>query len=329
MPLLAAVVATLVPEPVVEDPIPVLVGRVVSVPFAPAVVVGKLAEPVGGLVIPIEDRVLEISMVVGALPVPDNTLERPRLVWVPPLRILESILPRLVESEVAAESPESVGVGVTRAPVDAEALEVVKPRSEERKFGSEVDEGVADGSTPVLGPVMPAETAVEEANRLLISDETGSAGVEEAVADDAAEESTPVVGPVIPAFDDGVEESLVEVGTRAVDKSDITLLRLMRSLAEVDEEAGAVEAAVPEPDMPDLALSLVKSELSAELAVELDEVTTPPGPNVIPLPVEVAADDGFVSVSLATDDVVGRTMTDGIPPLDAAGAGSNALERND
>lgn len=352
VPLLTAVVVGggLLPETVELESMtegPVLVGSVVSVPLTEAIVVGTLADPVG---------VLEISIVVGTLPEPVGAMEMPIVVGILPVplepRRLDRMLPSPVESEVAdEEAAGSVGVGVTRTPVDAGPMTpldvpVSPPRSEERRsveVGAVVD-AAAEESTPVLGPEMPAVdvgvdgSGVDVAPRSLVKTDTilltprRSLAVDEdagAVVEAAAEESTPVLGPETPAVDVGaVEGSLVDVGARAVETSDKILLRPRGSLPEDDEEAGAVDAAVPDPEMPDVMLSDVESELSVGLAVELDEVRTPSGPNVIPLPVEDAAEDGVVSGSAVVVEVVGRTITEGTDPEDAA-AEARALERND
>jgi hypothetical protein len=117
----------------------------------------------------------------------------------------------------------------------------------------------------------------------------------------------PVPGPEIPA---------VDVGT------------LEESLSDEDEEAGAVEAAAPNPKIPDVMLSDVESELPVGLAAELDEVGAPPAKSVMPLPVVDAAEGGDVSEPVAVEEAVGNTITEGTDPEDAADP-PRALARNE
>jgi hypothetical protein len=285
-----------VPE-IVLEPVPTGVVVVVSVPFPTGVVVGALPETVGAL---------EIYVDVGTIPVDPRMLER--------------MLPRPVESEVAEDATtESVGVGVTSTPVEGMILAMIDDKISEETGG--VVDAAAEESTPVLGPVIPA--VVGSGRRLLRIEEIRSGVV---VVDAAAEESTPVLGPVIPAVDEAAadESVVVGVGSRTL------LSKLLRTgtRPSVDEEAAAVEAAVPEPEIPEVMLSEVESGLAVEVGSELEDVKTPPGPNVIPLPPEVAAEDAVDSGSVV-DEVVGRTITEGIPPVDAPDDGSRALERND
>lgn len=281
-------------EPITEDPTPVLVGGVVSVPFPAVVDVGVLADPVG---------VLKISVEVGTLPDP---------------KMLERMLPRPVEIAVDEVAAGSVGVGVTMTPLDEGMMLAITEERILDETGAVVD-AAAEVSTPVLGRVIP----VVEGRRLLMSEEIRS-GVDEA----AAEDPTEVPGPEIPAVDVGAEETIVDVGSRALVTPDRRLLTPPRMPVLLDEEAGAVVAAVPEPEIPDVMLSDVELELPVELAAALDEVKTPPGANVIPLPVEVAAEDDVVSGSVV-DEVVGRIIIEGIPPEVAADDGSRMLETTD
>lgn len=290
-----------VPEIVLESG-PTGVVVVVSVPFPAGVVVGALPETVGAL---------EIYVDVGTIPVDPRMLER--------------MLPRPVESEVAEDATtESVGVGVTSTPVEGMILAMIDDKISE-ETGSVVD-AAAEESTPVLGPVIPA--VVGSGRRLLRIEEIRSGVV---VVDAAAEEPTPVLGPVIPAVDEAAADESVVVGVG----SSTLLSTLLRTgtRPSVDEEAAAVEAAVPEPEIPEVMLSEVESEVEPGLAVEvgseLEVVKTPSGPNVIPLPLEVAAEDAVDWGSSVVDAVVGRTIIEGIPPVDAAPDGSRALERND
>ena len=314
-------------------------------PFPAAVDVGALPDTVG---------VLKISLDTG------GAVADPRM--------LESMLPRPVESEVAEETgTESVGVGVTRTPLEAapvsplegmilamiedriseagavvdaaaeESTPVLGPvmpevesgrmllRIEEIKSGVVVIDAAAEESTPVLGPVTPEV----ESGRMLLRIEEIRSGV--GVIDAAAEDSTPVLVPVIPAVDEAAaEESVVVVGLGSRTLLSTLLRSGMRPAAEDEEAAAAViVAADPEPEIPDVILSEVESGLAVELGFELEEVKTPPGPNVIPLPVEVAAEDGVDSGSLVVAEGVGWIITDGVPPVDAATDESRTLERSD
>ena len=82
-------------------------------------------------------------------------------------------------------------------------------------------------------------------------------------------------------------------------------------------EADTVKVVDADPEMTDVILSEVVSEVSVEVAVKLDAVRTPPGPNVIPLPVVVAVEDGVVSGSILVNEVVGIKIMVGTDPLDA------------
>lgn len=136
-----------------------------------------------------------------------------------------------------------------------------------------------------------------------------------------------MLGPLTPAVDEAADESVVVgIGSRTLLSM---LLRPGMRPSAVDEEAAAVQAAVPEPEIPDVLSSDVESGLAVEVGSELEDVKTPPGPNVIPLPVEVAAEDGVVSGTSVVAEVVGRTIMDGIPPVDAPDDRSRALETND
>lgn len=314
-------------EPITEDPTPVLVGSVVSVPFPAAVVVGAL----------------EISVEVGELPDP--------VVVVP--KMLERMLPSPVESTLAGELTSGsavlvgVGVDVPRTPVEAGPViplngsvtlaTMDESRSDESAV---VVDAAAEESTEVLGSVIPAV----ELGRILARREEIMSEEAGAVVDAAAEESTPVLGPVIPAVDEGtIDESAVVVGARALVTPERRLLTPPRMPGSLEEaaaeeaaaeeaaavEVAAVEAAAPEPEIPDVMLSDELSELAVELASALEDVKIPPGPNVIPLPVELAADDGVVPGSELVAETVGKTMIEGIDPVDATDDESRTLERND
>jgi hypothetical protein len=162
VPLVAGVevgAALPVPEMIELDPVSIGGAVVVSVPLPAGVVVGALPETVGVLVIS--------GVEVGALPPVDP-------------KMLERMLPRPVESEVAEATTDSVGVGVTRTPVEGIILAMIDDKTSEG--ARSVGDAAAEESTPVLGPVIPA---VESGRRLLRSAGIKSGAV---VVDAAAEE---------------------------------------------------------------------------------------------------------------------------------------------
>lgn len=96
---------------------------------------------------------------------------------------------------------------------------------------------------------------------------------------------------------------------------------------ELTSDAGAVEAALPEKDTPEVGTETTDPSVLDETGtIVLEPVKTPPGPKVIPVAEDEAADDVTAALSDAEfESMVGRTMIDGIAP-DEATIGSKRFE---
>jgi hypothetical protein len=92
-------------------------------------------------------------------------------------------------------------------------------------------------------------------------------------------------------------------------------------------DAGAVEAALPEKDTPEVGTdTTVPSVLDEAGTTVLDPVKTPPGPKVIPLAEDEAAADVTEALPDAeSEETVGRMTIDGIVPVEAT-IGSKRFE---
>jgi hypothetical protein len=92
-------------------------------------------------------------------------------------------------------------------------------------------------------------------------------------------------------------------------------------------DAGAVEAALPEKDTPEVGTDTTDPSVLDEAGTTvLDPVKTPPGPKVIPLADDEAAADVTEALPDAEfEDTVGRMTIDGIVPVEAT-IGSKRFE---
>ena len=210
VPLPATVVGTKVSimadelEPMIMVPTSVLVWRTVPDSFDTAVVVGRVAVPVGGFKVSIVDAFLEVST-VGGLPVPDGPTETTTVLPAPP-RMLDRMLPSPVESVVIGATTDSVGVGEISA---VDPIKVVAPVRPTRcvetilEGSAAVVEAVVEISIPVLGAEIPGDnSAVMDGRRESSKEERRVEGPEGVVV--GAEDATPVFGPLIPATGSGV-----------------------------------------------------------------------------------------------------------------------------
>jgi len=95
----------------------------------------------------------------------------------------------------------------------------------------------------------------------------------------------------------------------------------------VTSDAGAVEAALPEKDTPEVGTETTDPSVLDETGIiVLEPVKTPPGPKVIPLAEDEAAADVTEALPDAElEDTVGRITIDGIMPEDAT-IGSKRFE---
>jgi hypothetical protein len=142
------------------------------------------------------------------------------------------------------------------------------------------------------------------------------------------------------AVESGVVDADVGVGANAVESIELTtesaelnpvptdgtvpaILELLAAGATaVELAAGSVDATVPGKEIPEeLTLAAAVAAVLPALPVE-DELTTPPGPNVIALPVDNRT--GVVDAAALVALIVGCTMTSGTDPVDGL-VGSRAI----
>jgi hypothetical protein len=246
----------------------------------------------------------------------------------------------VVGPEVDVSGEEGVTLGVVVGSLERTIMELSDAMMLERRLPKpvlllvvEAAAGVGVTSevvTPVAAaPLTPAVgVGVGERRfvRVPISEERGSdvAAIDaEAVVDAAADAAAVVnsVGLSVGLAAGVVVAAAAEVGV-GVGVGDSSTLVSRLSRIGTSSEADAVDV-VEEAAAVDVAAG------SVELDVEPDK--TPPGPKVIPLPAAEDEVDGVstvVAAALAEEEAaVGRTRTDGIPPVEAAPpvTGSNRL----
>jgi hypothetical protein len=292
------------------------VAMVVSVPFVESVEVGRgeievSVEP--GVVVGTEESVVEVVgrtiSLVGAVPTKVGvgvsvgasvglaiTLVALSTTLLPEFKMLESIPPRSVVAEVVTD--EATGEGVDSAIVPSVGV-AVDPRVGETT--ESVGVAVVVGATSV-------EATVESVDALVPTALEGGRTPSVVVA--AALDSTELV----------VVGAGVGVGSSAEVIPVTTELRTLPTVGRIPSGVVVVvvDAVAPVP-VPVKEIPEVLSEVGVGVAsaVVLVGEITPPGPNVIPPPVEVdAAAVGTVSAGVET--VVGDTTDVGTPPVDPA-----------
>ncbi|CAM6005423.1 unnamed protein product, partial [Sphagnum balticum] len=233
-----------------------------------------------------------------ALPATDIALGIPVLV----ARMLEIILAKSVVGVKDAAAEETGVVGTTapvETPVEAAAEDGITP------------EPTRDETT--LGALVALAAAA--LTGVLEAGSTDATGVLEAAA-----------------VESGVVDADVGIGANAVESIELTtesaelnpvptdgtiattLELLAAGATGVEVAAGSVDAAVPGKEIPEeVTLAAAVAAVLPALAVE-DELTTPPGPNVIALPVE--DETGVVDAAALVGLVVGCTITSGTDPID-------------
>lgn len=348
-----------------------------SVPLFVADVIVPVPLPVGGTeVTRVGDEVTE-----GEL---DTTIPVPELVGVAEVslavvlpKMLEIMLPRsVVEVDVGVETPTSddvVAEDVTPVEAGPETPAVV--------VGAELDTPVSVGvrvETSVGVESVGDVTGVEVAGTLVVVG--ASTEVNDDIRDDKISVADVVVGTAVDSVVVGttldstpVAEVVVGTGLETTGLVDVVGTALSEAVAESDAEVevgkiepimedknpgsvvelvGAVEAPVPENEMPEetteVALSMLDTLVAEDApvpekltpdavldsetivadelvgSVDVDD-TTPPGPNVIALPVLEEATEETLEAELA----VGETTTSGTDPVDATeleGVGETTTE---
>jgi hypothetical protein len=292
------------------------VAMVVSVPFVESVGVGRgetgteievSVEP--GVAVETEESVVEVVgrtiSLVGAVPtkvgvgvgVSVGASVGLAITLVPEFKMLESIPPRSVVADV--DTGEATGEGVDSATVPSVGV-AVGPRVGETT--ESVGVGVVVGATSVGATVESVDALVPTA---LEGGRTPSVVVV------AALDSTELV---VVGTGVGVGSSAEVIPVKAELRALPTVGRMPLGVVVVVVGAAALPVPVPVNVIPE-----VLSEAGVGVASEtvLEGEITPPGPNVIPPPVEVDA-AAVGTVSAGVEIVVGATTDVGTPPVDPA-----------
>jgi hypothetical protein len=331
-------------EEIVVDPVPaVLVARD---PDPAAVEVGSTTEAEMGVLVATLDPAAELNepLTVGmTLPDPVNVVlgaaATGTLVLTGTMVVEAAADPiLLVTLPAALEALPATDVALGIPVLGARMLEIILAKSVV---------GVKDAAaeaTGVVATTAPLETPIEAAAEdgmisELIRDETrlGALAALDAAALKGMLEagSTDTTGTIeAAAVESGAVDTDVAMGANAVESIELTtesaelnpvpaILELLAAGATVVElAAGSVDATVPGKEIPDeVTLAAAVAAVLPALPVEA-ELTTPPGPNVIALPVNDGT--GVVDAAALIALIVGCTMTSGTDPVDGL-VGSRAI----
>lgn len=219
-------------------------------------------------------------------------------------RMLERMLAKSAEAVVVGELED---IGVTRDPVDAAADEGSTPLAVVERTDVPV---VVDDGEALFGVV---EIGVLDAESVVVVLDEGTKAV-------PTFESTEVSAEIRPEAALLVAAALAVVVVESVPVDDPVP---ENEPPELDAVVAAVDPALPVKEMPD------ETEVEVPTSVVvLEELTTPPGPNVIALPLADEVVVGKITLSgtdpleatddESEDDTVGRITTVGEDPVESA-----------
>jgi hypothetical protein len=309
-PPVALKVGVAVSEVMTAEPEVVLVGTPVAVPKSLVEEVGTKKEAV--------PRSLPVTLLVGSA-VAVGITEPISLVTLATTLV---VLPKALVSEAITDPKSLVEVGSGAGSVlTPKMLEMILARS---VVG--VDVGASEVAELRTTPVEAADAEGRIPDKML---ETilASAELEAAATLDA--EIAVDVGSVETTADVVEGAAMLETAEDTPERTELSTVPTegRRPAAELLETSVAAETAelpdaVPVNEIPDETTAVV---VAASASV-LDDVTTPPGPNVMALPVEDEA--AAVSVLSLVEDAVGDTTMAGADPDDAPDAAAALVDGN-